>query len=51
MDHTTHQSFKVEKKDELSLELKQALYGLKQAGRLWYELLHKKLMSLEFTQC
>ena len=51
VDHDTLRSFQVERKDELSLKLKQALYGLKQAGRLWSELLHKQLVSLRFTQC
>ena len=49
--HARLQSYKVEKKNKLSLESKKALNGLKQAGRLWSELMHKKLMSLEFTQC
>lgn len=32
--HDTLRSYEVERKEELSLELKETLYGLKQAGRL-----------------
>ena len=37
--------------DELVLELNKALYVLNQAGRLWSELLHKKLANLGSMQC
>ncbi|POM72016.1 Integrase catalytic core protein [Phytophthora palmivora] len=40
----------VVKDGELALELQKALYGLKQAGRLWSQLLQKKLQGAGFEQ-
>ena len=37
--------------NEPALELRKAIYGLKQVERWWSELLHKKLHSLNFSQC
>nr|CCA27717.1 conserved hypothetical protein [Albugo laibachii Nc14]CCA27745.1 conserved hypothetical protein [Albugo laibachii Nc14] len=38
-------------KTRLALRLNNSLYGIKQAGRLWSQLLHKKLEEIGFTQC
>ena len=51
VDQDTMKSYKVESKDDLSLELTKALYGLKQGRRLCSELVHKKLASLKFARC
>ena len=40
-----------ESEKDLVLELRKSLYGLKQAGRLWSQLLHKRLVEAGFMRC
>ena len=36
---------------DLILQLRKSLYGLKQAGRLWSQLLHKRIIVAGLVQC
>ena len=46
-----HKDLDVNNDADLVLELKEILYGLKQAGRLWSQLLHKRLEEEKFSRC
>lgn len=49
IDIATIKNLGATRKKELSTELCKSLYMLKQAGRLWSQLLHKKLCDASFS--
>ena len=51
VDEAELQRLKVKNSGLVVLRLQRSLYGLKQAGRLWSELLQKKLLRADFVQC
>jgi hypothetical protein len=42
--------FEFEKDEDLVCKLKRALYDLKQASKMWYDIIHKFLIDLEFKR-
>ena len=49
-DLHAQKGFERTKPSEAALRLRKSLYGLKEAGRLWNNLLHKKLTGAGFIQ-